>query len=88
MHRSEIDIWHHHVLVNNRTHQIERPSKEAHEAAMAVIDGEIDAIKATRAGVQAKIDAALGNKRDLNKLKNRKVSSRNSKAHGICTVWL
>ena len=54
---------------------------------MAVIDGEIDAIKATRAGVQAKIDAALGNKRDLNKLKNRKVSSRNSKAqHGICTV--
>lgn len=41
---------------------------------MAVIDSEIDAIKATRSGVQAKIDAALGNKRDLNKLKNRKVS--------------
>jgi hypothetical protein len=54
--------------------QIERPSKDAHEAAIAAIDAEIEAIKSTRNGVQAKIDAALGNKRDLNKLKNRKVS--------------
>jgi hypothetical protein len=54
--------------------QIERPSKDAHEAAIVAIDAEIEAIKSTRNGVQAKIDAALGNKRDLNKLKNRKVS--------------
>ncbi|KAL3769760.1 hypothetical protein ACHAWO_011288 [Cyclotella atomus] len=52
--------------------RIERPSKDAHEAAIAAIDAEIEAIKSTRNGVQAKIDAALGNKRDLNKLKNRK----------------
>ena len=40
---------------------------------MSAIDAEIEAIKSQRAQVQSKIDATLGNKRDLNKLKNRKV---------------
>ena len=43
---------------------------------MSAIDAEIEAIKSQRAQVQSKIDATLGNKRDLNKLKNRKVRRR------------
>jgi hypothetical protein len=42
-------------------------------------------VKATRAAIQSKIDAALGNKRDLNKLKNRKVSLIYD---GFCFIFL
>jgi len=63
--------------------RIERPSKEAHESAIAAIDAEIETLKATRSDLQSKIDATLGSKRHkdtpvgrerdaLNKLKNRK----------------
>lgn len=64
--------------------QIERPSKESHEAEIAAIEADIEAIRAERKALQSKIDSAiggnkqqknspLGRERDaLNKLKNRK----------------
>ena len=63
--------------------QIERPSKEEHDAAIAAIDSAIDTLRADRRGLQSKIDSALGSNKNknsplgrerdaLNKLKNRK----------------
>ena len=52
--------------------QIERPSKDAHESDLAAIEASINDLKSQRSSLQTKIDAALGSKRDLNKLKNRK----------------
>ena len=61
--------------------QIERPSKDEQNAAIAAIDAEIDALREERNGVQKKIDEAMGKQKNtpigrerdaLNKLKNRK----------------
>lgn len=61
--------------------RIERPSKDAQNAAITAIDAEIDSLREERKVVQTKIDEAMGKQKNtpigrerdaLNKLKNRK----------------
>eukprot|EP00569_Conticribra_weissflogii_P002201 CAMPEP_0171328816 /NCGR_PEP_ID=MMETSP0878-20121228/862_1 /TAXON_ID=67004 /ORGANISM="Thalassiosira weissflogii, Strain CCMP1336" /LENGTH=589 /DNA_ID=CAMNT_0011828693 /DNA_START=6 /DNA_END=1775 /DNA_ORIENTATION=+ len=63
--------------------RIERPSKQAHDEALAALDATIESLQKQRRAAQSKIDAAMGNTKNkntplarerdaLNKLKNRK----------------
>ena len=69
---------HHYIII-----QVDRPSKEEHDAAIATIDSAIDNLRAERRKLQSKVDTALGKNKNknsplgrereaLNKLKNRK----------------